>query len=239
MTEWSLARLLANLHDDVERRLQIVRDSLGHPTTKGDGSVAVWLHLLRTYLPVRYRAETAHVVDSNGAFSDQIDVVVFDRQYSPLVFHYEGQIVLPAESLYAVFEVKQAINATNIDYAQKKVASVRRLHRTSLPIPFAAGTYPAKPPAHILGGILALDSEWKPALGDPLTTALGKNPDGHLDFSCAALHGTFACTAAGAITITTTGKAATAFLLDLIARLQDMATVPMMDTRAYARWLTP
>ena len=32
---------------------------------------------------------------------------------------------------------------------------------------------------------------------------------------------------------------ATAFLLELIARLQDMATVPIMDTRAYARWLTP
>jgi hypothetical protein len=32
--------------------------------------------------------------------------------------------------------------------------------------------------------------------------------------------------------------AATAFLLDLIARLQEIATVPMIDTRAYARWLT-
>jgi uncharacterized protein DUF6602 len=239
MTDWSLPHLLANLHDDVERRLQIVRDSFGHPTTKGDGSAAVWLDLFRTYLPARYRAETAHVVDSNGAFSEQIDLAVFDRQYSPFVFHYEGQIVLPAESLYAVFEAKQTINAPNIDYSQNKVASVRRLHRTSLPIPFAAGTYPAKPPAHILGGILALDSDWRPALGDPLTAALGKNPNGRLDLSCAALHGTFACAADGAITITTNGKAATAFLLELIARLQDIATVPMMDTRAYARWLTP
>ena len=32
-------------------------------------------------------------------------------------------------------------------------------------------------------------------------------------------------------------RAATAFLLDLIARLQDSARVPMIDVRAYARWL--
>jgi hypothetical protein len=42
------------------------------------------------------------VVDSNGDFSQQIDVLVFDRQYSPLIFEYEGQTVIPAESVYAV-----------------------------------------------------------------------------------------------------------------------------------------
>jgi hypothetical protein len=32
--------------------------------------------------------------------------------------------------------------------------------------------------------------------------------------------------------------AATAFLLELIARLQGLGTVAMIDTRAYAEWLT-
>jgi len=32
-------------------------------------------------------------------------------------------------------------------------------------------------------------------------------------------------------------RPATAFLLELIARLQEQATVPMIDVRAYARWL--
>ncbi|MGA2458777.1 MAG: hypothetical protein ABSF85_14500, partial [Terriglobales bacterium] len=56
------------------------------------------------------------------------------------------------ESVYAAFEAKQSINAEEVDYAQKKVASVRRLHRTSLEIPHAGGKYPAKTPQHILGG---------------------------------------------------------------------------------------
>ena len=69
-------------------------------------SEAVWLELLNSYLPTRYQAAKAVVVDSEGAFSDQIDVVVFDRQYSPFIFRFEGQTVIPAESVYAVFEAK-------------------------------------------------------------------------------------------------------------------------------------
>jgi Domain of unknown function (DUF6602) len=177
-------------------------------------------------------------VDSAGTFSEQIDVVVFDRQYSPLIFHFEGQKIIPAESVYAVFEAKQSINADQVSYARKKVASVRQLHRTSLPIPYAGGTYPPKPLPHILGGLLTFESDWKPPLGEPLTKALSDgDAAGRLDLGCVAAHGLFSCDTAGCHTVAPQGKAATAFLLELIARLQDSATVPMIDVRAYARWL--
>jgi hypothetical protein len=238
MSAWSLPQLLAGLHDDIEQRLATARKSFGHPGTKGGASERVWLQLLQTYLPKRYQAETAHVVDSEGAFSEQIDVVVFDRQYSPFIFSFEGQIIIPAESVYAAFEAKQAINAAQVGYAQGKVASVRRLHRTSLPIPHAGGTYDPKPLTPILGGLLTFESDWNPPLGKPLTDALGSgDPSGRLDLGCVAAHGVFACDKDGCHTITPQGKPATAFLLELIGRLQDSATVPMIDVRAYAQWL--
>jgi hypothetical protein len=238
MTGWSLSRLLGGLHDDIEQRLRTTRQTFGHPGTKGDASEAVWLQLLQTYLPKRYAAASAHVVDSAGTFSDQIDVVVFDRQYSPFIFHFEGQKIAPAESVYAAFEAKQSINAEQVAYAQKKVASVRQLHRTSLPIPHAGGTYPPKPLPHILGGLLTFESDWKPALGGALTQTLSAgDPTGRLDLGCVAAHGLFSCDKAGCHTATPQDKAATAFLLELIARLQDTATVPMIDVRAYAKWL--
>ncbi len=98
MAGWSLSRLLGGLHDDIEQRLRTTRQTFGHPGTKGDASEAVWLQLLQNYLPKRYAAASAHVVDSAGTFSDQIDVVVFDRQYSPFIFHFEGQKIIPAEA---------------------------------------------------------------------------------------------------------------------------------------------
>lgn len=240
MTTWSLSRLLAGLHDDIQQRLDTVRKNFGHPSTKGNASEQVWLQLLQTYLPCRYQAATAHVVDSKGVFSEQIDVVVFDRQYSPFIFQYEGQTIIPAESVYAVFESKQTINATQVSYAQKKVGSVRRLYRTSLPIPYAKGTYPAKPLIPIYGGLLTFESDWSPPLGEPLLEALGGgDDDGRLDLGCVATHGYFSFDQKNeTYEVWDGGKPATAFLFKLISQLQFSGTVPMIDIQAYAQWLS-
>lgn len=239
MSDWSLQQLLASLHDDIESRLAISRKTLGHPVSKGDASEGVWLELLNMYLPERYKAAKAHVVDSAGNFSQQIDVVVFDRQYSPFIFRFQGETIIPAESVYAAFEAKQSINAQQVQYAADKVESVRTLHRTSLPIPHAGGIYPPKPLPHIIGGLLTFESDWKPALQQPLIHALLEaNTQGQLDLGCVAAHGSFGCDENGCYTITQQGKPATAFLLELIARLQTSATVPMIDVRAYSRWLS-
>lgn len=237
MSKWSLPQLLAGLHDDIEQRLAIARKSFGHPGTKGDASEGVWLELLDNYLPKRYQAATAHIVDSRGEFSDQIDVVIFDRQYSPFIFKFQGQVIVPAESVYAVFEAKQAINAGQVSYAQDKVQSVRRLTRTSLPIPHAGGTFPPKPLPYILAGLLTFESDWNPPMGQPLRDALGHEADKRLDLGCVAAHGIFGCDETGCYTVRLQGKPATAFLMELIARLQTSGTVPMIDIRAYAKWL--
>lgn len=240
MADWSLSQVLKSLHEDIQQSLETVRKTISHPGTKGDASEKVWLKLLNKYLPKRYQAEKAFVVDSEGAFSEQIDVVVFDRQYSPFIFHYVDQIIVPAESVYAVFEAKQAINADEVKYAQEKVKSVRCLHRTSIPIPFAAGIHPAKPLIHIYGGILTFESDWKPAFGQPLSGALSRGvTEGQLDIGCIAAHGYFCLNRdTDNYDNHVGGKAATGFLFKLISQLQLSATVSMIDIQAYANWLT-
>ncbi len=237
MSSWSLPILLAGLHDEIQSRLERARKLYGHPVAKGEASETVWLELLK-YLPERYRADTAFIVDSDGQFSDQIDIVIYDRQYTPFILKQDGHAVIPAESVYAAFEAKQAIDAGQVAYAQSKIASVRALQRTSLPIPHAGGTYPPKPLHHIIGGLLTFDSDWSPPLGDPLIHALSKGPPEHqLDLGCVAAHGHFARRADNSYDLNLEGRPATAFLFELIARLQDTATVPMIDIRAYAKWL--
>jgi len=236
--KWSLPKVLAGLHDDIEKRLEIARKTFGHPVAKGDASEEVWLELLKTYLPQRYQAAKAFVVDSNGSFSEQIDVLIFDRQYTPFIFKFQGQTIVPAEGVYAAFEAKQTISANLVEYAQVKIASVRGLHRTSLPIPHAGGTYPPKPLPYIFGGLLSFESKWKPGLGNQLLKALAKGEaEQRLDLGCVAAHGMFTCGADGCHVISPLAKPATAFLFELIALLQSSATVPMIDVRAYAKWL--
>jgi hypothetical protein len=164
--------------------------------------------------------------------SQQIDIVIYDRQYTPLIFKQDGTLVIPAEGVYAVFEAKQSIDADQVQYAAKKVASVRELHRTSLPIPSAGGPQPAKTPGHILGGLLTFESEWSPSMGGPLLKALtAAEATAPLDLGCVAAHDIFMRQDDG-FAIEADKRAATAFLLELIARLQTAPTVPMIDVRA-------
>lgn len=240
MSGWSLPQLLASLHDDIQQRLDIARKTFGHPVSKGDSSESVWLELLQTYLPKRYQADKAHIVDSRGNFSEQIDVVIFDRQYSPFIFRFKDEAILPAESVYAAFEAKQSINSAQIEYTRKKLASVRKLHRTSLPIPHAGGEYPPKILHHIVGGLLSFESDWNPPLGTALLESLEKSDElERLDFGCVASHGYFTYNSrTPKYEVLLGGKPATAFLLRLISSLQSTATVPMIDVNAYAEWLS-
>ena len=163
-------------------------------------------------------------------------MVVHDRQYSPLVFTFKDSHIVPAESVYAVFEAKQELTADYVAYAQKKAASVRGLHRTSLPVPTVDGTKPGKQPGWIIGGILTLTCAWKPPLDATLLSNLQKDTgQGRLDLGCIADAGLFTFDAQSGYALMPANKSATRFLFELIARLQAMATVPMIDMRQYAK----
>jgi len=234
---WSLRLLMEGLHERVERDLRMARESIGHPGAKGVASENVWLSLFENYLPARYQARSATVVDSDNNFSDQIDVVIYDRQYSPFLFHSHGLAVVPVEAVYAVFESKQEVERRMVQYAQQKVASVRRLKRTSITVPTISGPF-VKKPQPILGGFLALESEFRTTLTRVTVRTLKEDQDlGRLDLGCIAAVGTFGCGGADSTTATLDKHAATSFLLELMSRLQACGTVPAIDYRAYAKWL--
>lgn len=239
MTAWNLKTILGNLHEEIQSNLSRARSSIGHPGEKGDVSEDIWLELFQEYLPARYHALKAHVVDSEGTFSDQIDVVIFDRQYSPFIHKFQNSTVIPAESVYAVFEAKQTMNVGLVNYSHKKIASVRELNRTSLPIPHAGGEYPAKPPFHIIGGLLCLESDWNPPFGDSFHDSVNDGSNGSFDLGCVAAHGFFyRDMKSSQYIVDMERKPATGFLFKLISQLQLAATVPMIDVEAYSKWLT-
>src|SRR5882672_2058572 len=113
--------------------LRVSRGATKHPGAKGEAFEREWRLLLRRYLPRRYRVSKGFVVDHRGQMSHEIDVIVFDRHFSPFILDHEGIRVIPAESVYAVMEVKPSLNASTFNYAGRKAASVRKLLRTRAP----------------------------------------------------------------------------------------------------------
>ncbi len=155
-----LRNLFHGLQEQMLASLNVNRMFIEHPGSKGDATEQHWIEFLRAYLPERYKVDKAIVIDSTGNVSEQMDVVIYDAIYTPFIFKQDGFMYIPAESVYAVFEVKQDVKGY-IEYAAKKVESVRKLKRTSISMVASGITTPARPLTKIIGGILTTTSSYK------------------------------------------------------------------------------
>jgi hypothetical protein len=246
VAEVDLHRLLLQKQEQLAARLGAA-DVLAHPVAKGDVAELNWQaaldgrHGADGFLPGRYAVSGAFIIDADGRRSDQIDLVIHDAHFCPLFFEAGDHRFIPAESVYAVFEIKQELNRENVLYASAKAASVRALRRTSVPIVHAGGTFEPRRPFEIIGGILATRSGWSPPFGNPLAEALAElEPDGRLDFGAAAEHGAFEVSYEGGAPELSVGEAGAGlmfFLTHLYTRLQQLGTVTAIDLAAYARGL--
>jgi hypothetical protein len=123
------------------------------------------------------------------------DLVIYDQQYTPFVFYQNDALYIPAEGVYAVFEVKPDFKGTSggsnyIKYASGKIESVRRLIRTSTTIIDRGIHKPARPLTKIIGGILAGANSYKQnsTLEKHLKATKGI---GSIDMGCAIEYGSF------------------------------------------------
>ena len=155
-----LKELFHGLQEQMQTSLNVNRKFIGHPGSKGDATEQHWIEFLRTYLPDRYKVDKAIVIDSIGNVSEQMDVVIYDAIYTPFIFKQDNFMYIPAESVYAVFEVKQDVEG-HIEYAAKKVESVRKLKRTSISMVASGRTTPARPLTKIIGGILTTTNSYR------------------------------------------------------------------------------
>jgi hypothetical protein len=207
----------------------------------GDEGESSWLGLFQDYLPKRYQAEKAFVIDSCGQCSQQQDIVIFDRQYSPFLLHLEHARYVPAESVYAVFEVKQDLTREHICYAGEKAASVRTLRRTTTTIFHAGGKHDPKPHFTILAGLLCLASGWFPPFGDAFKEAVASLEElERLQCGCCLTAGAFECDwskPCPSISVSPGDTALVYFFLRLLTQLQKLGTVPAIDLDAYAKQL--
>jgi len=234
-TDW-LRDAFVDVQSELEIRLRRASRSIAHTGTQGAVNEDHWIETLRSYLPGRYQVATGIVIDSLGARSEQIDVVVFDNHFTPTLLDQQKHRYIPAEAVYAVFESKPHIDKTYLDYASKKAASVRRMHRTSIAITHAGGRHDPRPPIPIVAGILAQRADWSDGLGATFERNLQTIGEGALDCGCAPEHGAFD-TFDGALRKVSSEGGLVTFLFRLLARLQSVGTVPAIDWAAYARIL--
>ena len=210
-----------------------------HAGDRGETNEKYFIDLLRLYLPNRYTVEKAMVLDSTGATSDSLDVVVFDRQFTPTLLDSHKHRYVPAEAVYAVFECKPAIDKQNLQYAGRKAASVRKLVRTTASIPVLRGAPEPKAPPDIIAGILAIRASWADGLGASFTNCQNELSGlEKLDCGLAVEHGAYDTHAGELAVHNQPGQSVAMFVFRLLDALRNMGNAPAADWNAYATAIT-
>ncbi|MCO5315134.1 MAG: hypothetical protein M9938_03065 [Solirubrobacterales bacterium] len=250
MTPIDIQQLMASKQALLAAELGL-RDGLGHPVARGDVNEKGWERALERFLPGRYQVSRgAFVIDAAGGESLEVDLVIHDNYFHPELFEAADRCLIPAESVYAIFEVKPELSAEYVAYAIERARSVRALHRTNLPIVDARGKIGTpREPLRILAGILTVGSSWNPPFGQALENALGEaDSNGELDFGCGLQHGAFEVTYPRGdddqlmidqlkIHQSDAASGLIFFLSRLFTRLQESGSVPAIDLREYSQKL--
>lgn len=232
-----IREIFLGLQQQMRSKLTLNKKILTHPVSKGDASELEWVDMLGSYLPKRYQVEKAFVIDYEGSISDQIDLVIFDRHYSPFLLKQNGATYVPAESVYAVIEIKPQLNPENIRYAAKKALSVRKLKRTSAPIVHAGGRIDdTKKPFGILAGLLTLDGSCSRGVENEIKKLPEKQ---RINFGCSLESGAFVVVYNEKIAFEKSEKSngLIFFFLKLLSALQSLGTVPAMIIETYIKQL--
>lgn len=228
----------ARVHTRLSIDLEDAARTVSHDGERGRVTETDWIRVLRSYLPQRYAVNGGIVIDSEGHTSDQIDIVIYDPQYTPVLLTREPHQYIPAEAVYAVLEAKPDITKQRLEYGGKKAESVRRLKRTSVPIAHAGGVFPAKPLFPIVAGIVAARVGWADGFGAGFKRIVeGSKLSGarQIDCGCGLSAGAFdRFSADGRLTVSGPSTGLVFFLFRLLNKLQSLGTVPAIDWNAYA-----
>ncbi len=78
-----------------------------HPSTIGGFREEVWRSLFEQIIPKKFSIErSVFIIDSHGQVSNEIDLAIYDEQYTPYIFNYGKMKFIPIEAVAAVIECK-------------------------------------------------------------------------------------------------------------------------------------
>lgn len=94
---------------------------------RGDERAAALATLLREHLPDRFSVTKGEVIDFSDERTGQLDLIIYDSHTSAPVSKGEENLLIPAEALYAVIEVKTTLNAEELIKSYRAAGQLRRL----------------------------------------------------------------------------------------------------------------
>lgn len=232
-----LEKLFSSIAEEMASSFKTM-SSVSHAPTRGGGHETIWSNWLKKYLPQRYAVASGFIIDSKGNQSLQQDLIIFDRQYSPLLLNKDEVLFVPAEAVYAVVEVKSNLTPAELRDGIKKIASSKELLRTpAQAVAHAGGVFAPKERGPILGYVVAGTSSWKGKVRAASLAKVAGAAPGILDGGCILDGGAFSVQYSdGKTTVRSVdgNQALFGFLALLVEDLKPLGTTPPWDLALYS-----
>ena len=238
-----LSFLFKSACEEMKSKFNSTKANIIHSGTKGGTNEDVWISWLKNYLPKRYEINRGVVINSKGYQGLQQDIVIFDRQYSPLIYKQEETLFIPVECVYAVIEVKTQLTKEEIKDAGEKIASIRRLYRLpSQKIRHIGGVHRPIKRGRIYGYIVSSSAGWtENSVWTKISQYLPISKEEFIDGGCVVNRGAFSAQREKNKFLFrhTLSKEQTlfGFLGLLFEDIKSLATVPPWDLGRYSSFI--
>lgn len=106
-----------------------------HALSAGENREDIVRDFLRNYLPEAYGIDTGLILSSDGEYSNQADLIIFDQLYNTPLYPNSTNKLLLIESIYSLIEVKTHLNPESIKDSIEKCKRFKMLKRNFSPLP--------------------------------------------------------------------------------------------------------
>lgn len=130
-----------------------------HYLTAGHNREKIWLDLFRQITPMKFAIrQGVFLIDANRKVSNEVDIAIFDEQFTPYIFNYGNIQFIPIEAVALVVQCKsKTLNlnevnswATNIDKLRSTMGGIARMANNIACNPDGLPTQKATKPLQIL-----------------------------------------------------------------------------------------
>lgn len=127
----ALAEILDATSDELRVMLKKARAGHNHNGLKGGAAEEVVRKMLREVLPESLGVTIGEVADATGRVSGQSDVIIYDRQRTPMLFSSAtyGSHTVPAEGVIGVIEVKSKLQKKDLKQIVRHAKALRQLEK--------------------------------------------------------------------------------------------------------------
>jgi len=127
---------LDELFNGVSKKLKIDFEEqakiLQHPGEVGTGKENVLKAILTKYIPKRFKVDSGFVIDALGNRSLQMDIVVYEANYTPVFEIVDEKKFFPCETVVAVGQVTSEIgSAKRLQECLDNIRSAKALDRSN------------------------------------------------------------------------------------------------------------